>query len=76
MRFAIVIPAYILLIVKIGDIIALDVLGQIIVVLNSATAAAELMDKKSGVYSGRPYIPVLCDKDLLVFSDTQIMYAL
>ena len=47
-----------------GDVIALTVLGQTIVVLNSAAAVVETMDKKSSVYSGRPYIPALCDKDL------------
>ncbi|KAF8602800.1 cytochrome P450 [Ceratobasidium sp. AG-I] len=48
-----------------SDVIALTVLGQTIVVLNSAAAAAELMDKKSSIYSGRPHIPALCDKDLM-----------
>lgn len=50
-----------------GDVIALTILGQTILVLNSTTAVAELMDKKSSVYSGRARIPVVCDKDLWVF---------
>ncbi|KAG9099261.1 hypothetical protein FRC06_005458 [Ceratobasidium sp. 370] len=48
-----------------SDIIALSVLGQTIVVLNSAKAASELLDKRSSIYSGRAQIPAITDKDLL-----------
>ncbi|CAE6418520.1 unnamed protein product [Rhizoctonia solani] len=47
-----------------SDIIALTAMGQTIVVLNSAEAASELLDKKSSVYSGRAQIPAVSDKDI------------
>ncbi|THU86092.1 cytochrome P450 [Dendrothele bispora CBS 962.96] len=37
-----------------GNIIYLDVLGTPIVVINSASAARDLMDKRSSIYSDRP----------------------
>ncbi|CAE7100556.1 unnamed protein product [Rhizoctonia solani] len=48
-----------------GDIVALNVMGQIIVVLNSTEAASELLDKRSSIYSGRAQIPAVCDKDMM-----------
>ncbi|KAG8737391.1 hypothetical protein FRC10_008269 [Ceratobasidium sp. 414] len=52
-----------------SDIIALSVLGQTIVVLNSAKAANELLDKRSSIYSGRAQIPAIIDKDFLDWGD-------
>ncbi|KAI0056406.1 cytochrome P450 [Artomyces pyxidatus] len=40
-----------------GDVISLTVLGQVIVVLNSPTAARDLLDKRSAFYSERPKVP-------------------
>ncbi|THV05395.1 cytochrome P450 [Dendrothele bispora CBS 962.96] len=39
-----------------GDISSITVFGQTIVVLNSARAAFELLDKKSSIYSDRPVL--------------------
>ncbi|OSX56429.1 hypothetical protein POSPLADRAFT_1160025 [Postia placenta MAD-698-R-SB12] len=39
-----------------GDIFYLDALGQHIVVINSATVARELLDRRSSIYSGRPHL--------------------
>lgn len=47
-----------------GDVIALNILGQAVVVLNSATVTTELMEKKSSIYSGRAQIPVVSDEDM------------
>lgn len=53
-----------LLIVVLGDIIALNILGRTIVVLNSSAVTSELLDKKSAIYSARAHIPLFADKDL------------
>lgn len=42
----------------------MNIFGQIIVVLNSAAVTAELMEKRSSIYSGRARIPIMADKDL------------
>ncbi|KAF8598882.1 cytochrome P450 [Ceratobasidium sp. AG-I] len=47
-----------------SDIIFLEMLGTNIVVLNSAEAASDLMDKRSALYSGRACPPVLKDPKL------------
>ncbi|QRW15419.1 cytochrome P450 family protein [Ceratobasidium sp. AG-Ba] len=52
-----------------SDIIALSVFGQTIVVLNSAKATNDLLDKKSTIYSGRAQITALTDKNLLDWSE-------
>ncbi|KAI0056530.1 cytochrome P450 [Artomyces pyxidatus] len=41
-----------------GDILSVQIFGQVIVVLNSAKAAQDLLDKKALIYSGRPTIPM------------------
>jgi hypothetical protein len=41
-----------------GDIIYLHALGKSFVVLNSAQAATDLLDKRSSNYSDRPEFPV------------------
>ncbi|EUC65968.1 cytochrome P450 family protein, partial [Rhizoctonia solani AG-3 Rhs1AP] len=48
-----------------SDIVALTAMGQTIVVLNSAEAASELLDKRSSIYSGRAQIPAVTDKDMM-----------
>lgn len=42
-----------------GDIVHARVFGQHIVVLNSVAAANDLLDKRSHIYSDRPYIPMM-----------------
>jgi len=37
-----------------GDIVHLEALGQHIVILNSAKAAIDLLERRSSIYSGRP----------------------
>nr|F1SYI7.1 RecName: Full=Cytochrome P450 monooxygenase 226 [Postia placenta Mad-698-R]BAK09531.1 cytochrome P450 [Postia placenta] len=44
-----------------GDIFYLDALGQHIVVINSATVARELLDRRSSIYSGRPHLTMVGD---------------
>lgn len=39
-----------------GDIIYLEVVGQPLVILNSANAAKDLLDKRSSIYSDRPHL--------------------
>ncbi|KAJ7584337.1 cytochrome P450 [Mycena floridula] len=41
-----------------GPLISLTSFGTTIVVVNSATKATELCDKKSPIYSSRPYLPM------------------
>lgn len=55
-----------------SDVIAMNILGQTILVLNSAEVAAELMDKKSSIYSGRARIPVISDKDMMDWGGSMI----
>jgi len=40
-----------------GDILSFHIFGQVIVVLNTAKAAKDLLDKRGDVYSDRPPIP-------------------
>ena len=42
----------------IGDIIFVNVLGKNVVFLNSEKVATDLLDKRSIIYSDRPYFPV------------------
>ncbi|KAJ7611293.1 cytochrome P450 [Roridomyces roridus] len=39
-----------------GDICSISILGQEIMILNSASAASALLDKKSSIYSDRPFV--------------------
>ncbi|KAG8710941.1 hypothetical protein FRC08_016524 [Ceratobasidium sp. 394] len=48
-----------------SDVISFTVLGQTIVVLNSVTAAEDLLVKRSMIYSDRPELPMLNDDRLL-----------
>ncbi|KAK1223739.1 hypothetical protein PQX77_013375, partial [Marasmius sp. AFHP31] len=44
-----------------SDIIHLDAAGTSIVVLNSAKAINDLLEKRSRIYSSRPPAPMVCD---------------
>ncbi|KAG9124232.1 hypothetical protein FRC07_012323 [Ceratobasidium sp. 392] len=55
-----------------SDIIALSILGQTIVVLNSAKATSDLLEKKSSIYSGRAQIPAVADKDLMDWGEAVV----
>jgi len=39
-----------------GDIISFSFFGRHIIVLNSAKVAVELLEKRSSIYSDRPYL--------------------
>ncbi|KAH9852970.1 cytochrome P450 [Lenzites betulinus] len=43
-----------------GDVVALHALGQTLIVLNSVTAATDLLDKRSAIYSDRPDSIITC----------------
>ncbi|KAH7337957.1 cytochrome P450 [Rhizoctonia solani] len=51
-----------------SDIISITVFGQVIVVLNSAKAVNELLDRRSAIYSNRPELPMLNYPDLVDWS--------
>ncbi|CAE6365872.1 unnamed protein product [Rhizoctonia solani] len=51
-----------------SDIVYLEILGQKILVLNSAKASSDLLDKRSALYSDRPSIPMLTDPSLMNWS--------
>ncbi|CEL59153.1 O-methylsterigmatocystin oxidoreductase OS=Aspergillus flavus (strain ATCC 200026 / FGSC A1120 / NRRL 3357 / JCM 12722 / SRRC 167) GN=ordA PE=2 SV=1 [Rhizoctonia solani AG-1 IB] len=53
-----------------SDIVYLEILGQKIIVLNSAEAASDLLDKRSALYSDRPCIPMVSDPLLMDWSKT------
>ena len=40
-----------------GDVLSFHVFGQVIIVLNSAKATKDLLEKRGEVYSDRPVIP-------------------
>ncbi|KAI6001506.1 cytochrome P450 [Pisolithus marmoratus] len=43
---------------KFGDVMHLEIFGRHIVILNSANAAVEMLEKKSSIYSDRPVVPM------------------
>ncbi|CAE6411293.1 unnamed protein product [Rhizoctonia solani] len=51
-----------------SDIFYLEILGHKLLVLNSAEAASEILDKRSALYSDRPPIPMLTDPALMNWS--------
>ncbi|KAF8705610.1 cytochrome P450, partial [Rhizoctonia solani] len=51
--------------IKIGDIISLSMLGNTIVVLNSAQSAVDLLEKKSYIYSDRVCPPMILEPTLM-----------
>ncbi|EUC54095.1 cytochrome P450 family protein [Rhizoctonia solani AG-3 Rhs1AP] len=48
-----------------SDIIFLNILGHKLVILNSAEAASEILDKRSMLYSDRPQIPMVANPTLM-----------
>ncbi|KAI0777944.1 cytochrome P450 [Irpex lacteus] len=54
---------------KYGDVIYLETLGKKMVVLNSAAAAFELLDKRSAIYSYRPNFTMANEKFSLTSMD-------
>ncbi|KAE9385793.1 cytochrome P450 [Gymnopus androsaceus JB14] len=44
-----------------SDILHLEVAGVNYIVLSSYDAVADLLEKRSGIYSGRPHLTMLCD---------------
>ncbi|KAI0052213.1 cytochrome P450 [Auriscalpium vulgare] len=40
-----------------GEIISLNIMGQVIVILQSHRTARDLLDKRAGMYADRPYMP-------------------
>lgn len=48
-----------------SDIISFNILGDTIVVLNSADAAADLLDKRSAIYADRPSMVFVTDERLV-----------
>ncbi|KAJ1300653.1 hypothetical protein OPQ81_002301 [Rhizoctonia solani] len=51
-----------------SDIVFLNILGHRLIVLNSAEAATEILDKRSASYSDRPQIPMVMDASLMNWS--------
>lgn len=41
-----------------GDVVSLNVLGFRTVIVNSASAAKELLEKRSAIYSSRPVMEI------------------
>jgi hypothetical protein len=52
-----------------GNILSFQIFGQVIVVLNSAEAAKDLLEKRSAIYSDRPVLPILkmCAPDYFTY---------
>ena len=44
-----------------GDIVHLEVFGQHVIVLNSAKAAKDLFERRSSIYSSRPFAVMLSE---------------
>jgi hypothetical protein len=42
-----------------GDVLSFHVFGQVIIVLNSAKATKDLLEKRGEIYSDRPVIPFI-----------------
>ncbi|KAF8671233.1 cytochrome P450 [Rhizoctonia solani] len=51
-----------------SDVVSISVLGQTIVVLNSAKAANELLEQRSSIYSSRIQLPMISDPNLVDWS--------
>jgi hypothetical protein len=47
-----------------GDVVHVRALGQHIIILNSIEAANELLDRRSTIYSDRPFIPMYHEPEL------------
>ncbi|CAE6371292.1 unnamed protein product [Rhizoctonia solani] len=55
-----------------SDIIYLEILGHEVIVLNSAEAALELLEKRAVLYSDRPPIPMIKDPALMNWPDNAV----
>jgi hypothetical protein len=44
-----------------GDVVSLSILGRSVIILNSAQAALDLLDKRSSIYSDRPHMVMAGD---------------
>ncbi|TFY83648.1 hypothetical protein EWM64_g367 [Hericium alpestre] len=44
-----------------GGIVSLNILGQSIIILNTTQAVSDMLDKKSSIYSDRPYLTMACE---------------
>lgn len=44
-----------------GDVVYFDVFGQPVITLNSFEAIEDLIIKKSALFSGRPYLPMVTE---------------
>jgi hypothetical protein len=42
----------------VGDILSFHLFGQVVIVLNTAKAAKDLLDKRGAIYSDRPVFPL------------------
>ena len=51
-----------------GDVVHVSVFNKNIIILNSVSAANELLDQRSGIYSDRPYLPMMHHPKLWAFS--------
>ncbi|CAE7154188.1 unnamed protein product [Rhizoctonia solani] len=51
-----------------SDIVFLDIFGHKLLILNSAKAAIELLEKRSALYSDRPVIPMIVEPGLMNWS--------
>ncbi|KAF8519800.1 cytochrome P450 [Hysterangium stoloniferum] len=50
---------------KYGDIVHMEVLGKHIIIINSVDVANDLLERRSAIYSDRPYMPMIHDPDLM-----------
>ncbi|GAB1517009.1 hypothetical protein RhiTH_000052 [Rhizoctonia solani] len=48
-----------------SDVVSISVLGQTIIILNSAKAANELLEQRSSIYSSRTQLPMVSDPSLI-----------
>ncbi|CAE6486253.1 unnamed protein product [Rhizoctonia solani] len=55
-----------------SDIVSLNLFGQDLIILNSARAAAETLDKRSAIYSDRSFPAMLSDSRLVDWSKSVI----
>ena len=51
-------PSSVFNVPSVGSIIHLQVLGTHTIILNSAQATSDLMDKRAAIYSNRPRMPM------------------
>ena len=47
-----------------GDVVRVSAVGRHIIILNSITAAKDLLEQRSTIYSDRPYLPMIHEPKL------------